>query len=585
MLLNNFIYHEPIDDIMKAVDQIPEELLDSVNDFAKSLEWVRRLPVYEVYKWWARRYSGIVRLFLVFSDMDYKHIKDSGDYSNLVRELYYNPPKVDGKKLLDPFVGGGSTLIEGSVVGYDPYGIEINRLACIGLEAIRDLPSTDLNSFEYEIRSVINSLLDIWTTKCHNGHDAIIVYTFLAWKKENGELQIRINRVKGNIYFCEKCNKLIRGDNLDKCPDCENEFNKKLKRREFYELSPYAIEYYCPVCNTKSIKSPDPDDIRKYNSYKIDRITKIPRLTETNRLFYAGIEYFEELFTPRQYITIKSFMDHFRDTPYEKIAKVVVSNVVRFCSILACFSNSGKKVLPAFVIKSYWLPTHPVEFNPIAFKNKNGLTSIGGVNIISSLNKLKKAKEFMVKNGIEPKYKIYCGPSQDIIPTLNETFDIVFTDPPYGDYQYYTDLSILGLSMIGEYCENMLSHTLQKEVVLRDKNLKGFQIGLYDVFSKAISKLSDEGKIITTFHHHNEKVLYGFIEVFKNLPIRLHAIYPVIGESSGGTLYKRKLYLDLILVFGKKKQSIHYAFTKLKFTEYDEKLQNSILKLIDFYER
>ena len=571
---------------MKIVDQIPEELLDSINDFAKSLEWSRRLPIYEIYKWWARRYSGIVRLFLVFSEMDYKHLKEVDNYPGFVHDSYYNQPKVDGKKLLDPFTGGGSTLIEGSIVGYDPYGIEINKLPCIGLEVLKELPKMDLNSLKQEMKNLINSLSDLWTTKCNRGHDATIIYSFLAWKNRKGELQIKVNKIKSGVYYCEKCKKLLRKENLSRCPECGNRFNKTYKRREFLELVPYAIEYYCPVCDDRGIKIPDDDDIRKYKQYNIERKTRIPKLTETKRLYYSGIEYFEELFTPRQYVTIRTFLEHFRNTPYDKIVKVLISNAIRFCSILAYHTETTSKLTPAFVIKSYWLPSQPVEFNPIAFKNRYRFSSIGGVNLISAFNKFEEARNFMNQYQIRPNYKIYNGPSQDIIPKLNETFDIVFTDPPYADYQYYTDLSLLSLAVIDEYNENMLTQILQKEVVLRDeKELRRYQGGLYDVFYHAISKLSEDGRLITTFHHHEEGILYAFLNVFKKLPIRLYAIYPVIGESSGGTIYNRKLYLDLILVFGKKKQSIHYTFTKFKFTKYDERLQNLIPKLIDFYER
>ena len=172
-----------------------------------------------------------------------------------------------------------------------------------------------------------------------------------------------------------------------------------------------------------------------------------------------------------------------------------------------------------------------------------------------------------------------------MLPRLNETFDVVFTDPPYGDYQYYLDLSLLSLSVIGEYDENTITQCLQKEVVLRNKNdLERYKNGLYEVFYHTTSKLAKDGKLIVTFHHHDESVLYAFLEVFKDLPVRLHAVYPVIGESSG-KLVKRRLYLDLILVFGKRRRSIHYSFTKFGMTEEDDKLQKCIVKLIDFYEK
>ena len=381
---------------MKIIDQIPEELLDAINDFSRKLEWARRLPIYEVHKWWARRYSGIVRLFLAFSEIDLKHLKECADYASFVHDLYYNPPKVNGKKLLDPFTGGGTILIEGSVMGYHSHGIEINKLPCIFLEALRDLVHVDLNSFEREVKIVANSLSSLWTTKCHDGHDAIIIHTFLAWKDRKGRLQIKFNRIKDDVYFCEKCNKLSRGE-FDKCPYCGNEFNKKHEKVEFFELSPYAIEYYCPRCNVRSIKELSIEDVRRYK-LSAKHSLKIPELNETKRLLRAGLRFFEELFTPRQLITMKALLEHFKNTPYDKIAKILVSDATRACSILAYYSDIYLKVIPAFVIKSYWLPVQPVELNPIAFRITNqGLFPLGRGNVISVLRKLKRAKNFIIQ--------------------------------------------------------------------------------------------------------------------------------------------------------------------------------------------
>jgi len=577
---------------LKIIDRIPSDLLDVVNEFSRELEWARRLPFYEIHKWWARRYSGVVRLFLSFTELDLKVLDDVDDYRSFVNSLYFNPLKVKGKKLLDPFAGGGTILIESSILGYEPVGVDINKIPCLFLNSLKMLSQVDFDWFEHEIKHVADSLLGLWSTKCDKGHDALIIHTFLAWSNKKGELQIKFNKIKdGKVktYFCEKCGRVYSDEHeLTNCKFCENIFNKKYERIDYFKLSPYALEYYCPICHERHIKELNMEDFRNFRCDPQNMLynsLEIPRLNETNRLLNAGLRYFHELLTQRQFLTFKAFLNHFQVDPYRTLAKVLVSDSLRSCSILAYYSDKYLKVIPAFVIKSYWLPPQPVELNPLAYRLSNGkLLPLGRGNLISAFRKLKRARDYIDRQKIDLKFKVFHGPAQDVLPQMEGTFDVIFTDPPYGDYQYYSDLSLFSLSIIDEINEDYLTQLLQKEIVLRRKeDLMKYKNELYSVFYHAVNKLSTDGKILVTFHHFDYVKLYAFLDVFKKLPIWLHAVYPVIGESSGG-LVKRKIYLDLLFVFGKQKQDIYYTFTTHKFTKYDEQLQKSIEKLIEFYE-
>ena len=125
---------------------------------------------------------------------------------------------------------------------------------------------------------------------------------------------------------------------------------------------------------------------------------------------------------------------------------------------------------------------------------------------------------------------------------------------------------------------------IREEIVMRNKrDIKRYKEGLFKVFSLAKQKLSKNGKIILTFHHSDISMFYNLLEVFKKLSLSLEAIYPVVGESSG-KLSKRKIYLDLLFVFSKKrKRNPYYTFTSVSFTKYDKLIQEIIPKLIDFY--
>jgi len=258
----------------------------------------------------------------------------------------------------------------------------------------------------------------------------------------------------------------------------------------------------------------------------------------------------------------------------------MVSDSLRSCSLLAYYSPKYKKVIPGFVIKSYWLPIQPVELNPVSFINKDLLKPLGRGNLISSYRKLSNAFQ---DNKHTNNYIIYFGAAQDVLKKMKRKFDIVFTDPPYADYQYYSDLSLFNLSILGELDKEYMDYLLDKEIVLRKRNESESYISrLLEVFALIEKRLAPNGKLIITFHHSDMNIIREFVTIFKQLKLNLDAVYPVFGESSG-KLSKRKLYLDLLFVFSKNKRETHFVPTAIYLTKEDEKLIRFIDRIVEDY--
>ncbi len=575
---------------MKIIDRIPKNLLDATNDFAKNLEWSRRKPIYEIHKWWARRYSGIVRLFLIYSQMELKTLKEITDYNEFVSEKYYNPPKYKSKTLLDPFCGGGTILLESGLLGFNSYGIEINKLAYNIVSSYKELNKINLNELEREILvfSRLNNKM-LWSTKCKKEHESTIIHTFLSWVNNDNEMQIKYNEIKrGNkesIYFCEVCKGIFKNQiNLERCPICDNLFNKEYEDFEYNKIIPFAIEYYCSKCNSREIKKISDEETLLFYCNDFDykkNFMEIPNLNETNRLLKHGFNDFGELLSNRQKITFEQFLDYFDKTPYREISRIVVSNALRSCSFLAYYSNIYRKIIPGFTIKSYWLPKQPTELNPNSYIVKNKLQPLGRGNIISAFNKIVKAK--MNSEEYNFNFNLFHGPSQDILNDINVKFDIVFTDPPYADFQYYSDLSLFNLALLREVDKEGLNNLVEKEVVMRDKkSLDKYKLMLTEIFSKIKTKLSYDSQIIVTYHHTNLYIIRNFLEIFKTLDYNLDCIYPVMGESSG-KISKRKIYLDLLFVFSERKKDTITVNTNTYISKSDFELMEKIPDLIDFY--
>src|SRR5258706_8121447 len=78
-------------------------------------------PVYQMHKWFARRASCVFRAILLGSS------KPSG--TDVMAEFYrdhIDDPDMKGKVVLDPFMGGGTTVVEAIRLGYRAVGIDLN---------------------------------------------------------------------------------------------------------------------------------------------------------------------------------------------------------------------------------------------------------------------------------------------------------------------------------------------------------------------------------------------------------------------------------------------------------------------------
>ncbi len=88
-------------------------------------------PIYQMSKWWARRRSSVFRAMLLASAM--KAPEDPTHAAKVVWDAYYaNHQKKGALKHLqvaDIFMGGGTTLVEGSRLGMQMSGVDLNPVA------------------------------------------------------------------------------------------------------------------------------------------------------------------------------------------------------------------------------------------------------------------------------------------------------------------------------------------------------------------------------------------------------------------------------------------------------------------------
>jgi len=149
-------------------------------------------PIYQMSKWWARRRSSVFRAMLIAAAMEAPiklrpdgspeldaegiPVPDITEASKAVWDVYYANHQKAGSfkqlKVLDCFMGGGTTLVEGSRLGFQVSGVDLNpvawfvvknELACTDPEEVR----TFFDQIEAEVKPVIQPF---YVTECPRGH-------------------------------------------------------------------------------------------------------------------------------------------------------------------------------------------------------------------------------------------------------------------------------------------------------------------------------------------------------------------------------------------------------------------------------
>ncbi|KYH32454.1 SAM-dependent methyltransferase [Neomoorella mulderi] len=131
-------------------------------------------PIYQMSKWWARRRSSVFRSLLIAAATQAP--QDPAQAAKLVWEHYYTNHQKAGsfKKLrvLDIFMGGGTTLVEGERLGFQVVGLDLNpvawfvsknELACSDPEQVKAF----FDHIEAEVKPLVQPF---YVTTCPRGH-------------------------------------------------------------------------------------------------------------------------------------------------------------------------------------------------------------------------------------------------------------------------------------------------------------------------------------------------------------------------------------------------------------------------------
>jgi adenine-specific DNA methylase len=334
-------------------------------------------PIAQLHKWFARRLGSVFRTivlttFIPKDEWEALDAKMKRQNSNAWKALYYEATSeaksliekyCKGKVVLDPFMGGGTTLVESLRFGCRAIGVDVNPVAWfIVKKSLEPIPPEQLDeAFKKLEKTVAPEITKFYKTKCpHGNHLADVMYVFWVKKlicqscgqptrlfnsfrlavknSQNRKTKSSVNEV--NIIFCPSCYTVDGCSNMDaefSCRACGRQFvpGEGFKHgRKFFCENPscgqavnvtdyvkqtgkapdremFAIEYWCPKCNQRGYKGAEDFDRQLYeascaefererNSLPIpDQLIPTEGRRDQRPVSY-GIRTFAEIFNPRQ---------------------------------------------------------------------------------------------------------------------------------------------------------------------------------------------------------------------------------------------------------------------------------------------
>jgi adenine-specific DNA methylase len=431
---------------MESWNKLPLNLID---DMARRESYNRYhyRPIYSMHKWWARRPGATFRLLGLATLTDESVTKDeilrknpSGAYEGLY--LQHQKDKFEEATILDPFAGGGTSLIELNRLGADTVGYELNPVAWWTIKKSTDeVDLAKLNrEFEQLLADVRDELDEFYCTEDPDtGMESEILYTFYTQKvpclscDETVPLfkNYRLAKERKNspaVVFCpnEDCDDRVVelngsiGDE-ETCSSCGTTFDpsngnynrgkytcsnghkhdvketlQRIKEKPDFEA--FAIYYVDPM-DDKAFKQVDGDDRESIKDAREEWMSRenslvptqsIPDGYNTNQIKNWNYTQFDDLFTDRQLLTLSTLFERAMEVDDQNVREFLItaiSRVIEYNSILCRWEYNYKRSTSVFERHIYMPKVQPVAGNPL--NRRDNMCSL-----TSAFRKVYDAKEY-----------------------------------------------------------------------------------------------------------------------------------------------------------------------------------------------
>ncbi len=416
-------------------------------------------PIIAVHKWFARRPGTLFRGLLLSEFVE-----------KSVTEAFYKANRLRGVRIADPFMGGGTPLLEANRLGCDVIGFDINPMSYwIVKQEIEHLDLDEYVRAAYSLRNRLEREIGHFhRTRCNicSADDAYVKY--FLWVKTidcrkcgepislfPGYLLSADSRHPNNVFVCPTCGQLTEtadrgkpgvcqhcsakllsegpaGRNRCVCPNCGTVDTFPNKTLEAPRHRLFAIEYFCPSCKDghtgRFFKTPDSQDLdrvrdaeERWHQTSAEYVPddEIPSGDETNRLHRWGYSRYREMFNPRQLLGLELSARLIAQTGNEPVRNALATNLsdlLRYQNMSCRYDTTALKSLDIFSVHGFPVGLIQCESNFLGIIDQNKRTCIGSGGWANIIEKFRKAKSYC----IAPFEVRYRGRKKEIVQIKGE---------------------------------------------------------------------------------------------------------------------------------------------------------------------
>ena len=377
----------------------------------------RPVPIYHAHRWFARRFSSAFRSILVAS-----HLDEPGEFW----DAYYNGVDLKGQTVLDPFVGGGTSVVEAARLGASPVGVDIDPVACaisqfeLKANAVDDL-TEDLKALKDELSG---SMDRYYETVGSDGERRRILHAF--WVQVVSCIDCG-NQIEAHPHFqlahdadaevqwcfCRECHEVVQlpkdqksftcrhcrtrtrieAGTVDRgkvtCPDCSateklidaaqrlgrptwqlfaletipaDDDRSRIQMTERHFQAATELDQKCVKAARRALAGR-----KQKGGWKGIPRRRIPREGRSdNRLIHYGYQSYDELFNPRQLLHLSRLAEGIQQldgSTRDALALAFSDHLATNC-MMTNYAFGWRRLAPLFSIRAYRHVSRPVEINP-----------------------------------------------------------------------------------------------------------------------------------------------------------------------------------------------------------------------------
>lgn len=431
-------------------------------------------PVIGVHKWFARRPGTLFRNLLL-AEFD----EAGNSEASFLRSHRFKGV------IADPFMGGGTPLIEANRLGFHVVGTDINPMAYwIVRQEIGPFDDEAFSSAAAAVAKDIEAEIgDLYETTCLECGGLALAKYFLWVKQQEcpgcgtlndlfpGYLLAEATRHPYHVFACSDCSALVElnyqpsaeapaacprcGGCVQKegparrnkitCRGCREDFRYPAQDAKVPEHRMWAIEYHCSRCKPnrrgRFFKNPDDEDLDRERRaavalHELERARnllipedEVPVGDETKRLHRWGYHRYRDMFGARQLLGLGLLLQRIRrvpDTPVRHALLTVFSDFLRYQNMLCRYDTYALKCQDIFAVHGYPVGLVQCENNLL------GIPGVGSGSFRHFVEKYRRAKAYCA----EPFEKQRVGKRNHAVPITGESIEAEpITELPAGEHR------------------------------------------------------------------------------------------------------------------------------------------------------